>query len=246
MIREMKKLAAGGLLILSLVLMLSGCGADNTPKQEQTPANTEAGTNGTGDTNEGTGSDSKTEIIISAAASLKDALAELETKFEGEHKNIDLTFNFAASGTLQKQIEQGAPADLFFSAGEKQMKTLSEKKLVGASEVILKNALVLVVPKEGVEVPAELKDLSKETYKKIALGEPETVPAGSYAKQALTKGEIWDIVQSKIVFAKDVRQVLTYVETGNTDAGHKARTKSRSRSRFPRICMIRFFILRLW
>ncbi|WP_188991538.1 molybdate ABC transporter substrate-binding protein [Paenibacillus nasutitermitis] len=202
--------------------MLSGCGgaAGSSPsKQEQQPANRESGKSGTDAAGKAAGTDSKTEILISAAASLKDALTDLEGKFEGDHEHIDLTFNFAASGTLQKQIEQGAPADLFFSAGEKQMETLSDKKLVGASEVILKNALVLIVPREGVAVPSGLKSLSEDIYTKIALGEPETVPAGQYAKQALTKGGIWDIVQSKIVFAKDVRQVLTYVETGNTDAG---------------------------
>ncbi|MBH5320440.1 molybdate ABC transporter substrate-binding protein [Paenibacillus sp. GSMTC-2017] len=168
----------------------------------------------------------KVELTISAAASLTDALNELELTFEKEYKTIDLVFNYGASGALQQQIEQGAPADIFLSAAVKNMKTLVEKGLVenGKQRNLLSNELVVVVPKDGMLKLAELKDLLQEGVKKIAIGIPESVPAGSYAKEALVSASIWDQVGVKTVQAKDVRGVLQYVETGNVDAGFVYKT----------------------
>ncbi|MBJ8107191.1 MULTISPECIES: molybdate ABC transporter substrate-binding protein [Bacillus cereus group] len=159
------------------------------------------------------------ELTISAAASLQDALKEIEKQYKEKEPTIQLSFNFGASGALQQQIEQGAPADLFFSAAEDKFQTLVKKGFIDEKEGknLLGNELVLVVPKDS--SLAKFQDLKDEKIKKIALGTPESVPAGKYAKASLTHENLWNDIQNKIVFTKDVRQVLTYVETGNVDAG---------------------------
>ncbi|OKP81995.1 molybdate ABC transporter substrate-binding protein [Paenibacillus helianthi] len=166
----------------------------------------------------------KTEIIISAAASLQDSLDKIAVLYEKQHPDIDLVFNYGASGTLQKQIEQGAPADLFFSAGDKQMKALVDGGLVSDNTELLKNQLVLVVPSDSKTSISTITQLTDKSFKKVAVGQPESVPAGQYAQQSLTAKNVWDTLQSKLVFAKDVRQVLSYVETGNADAGFVYKT----------------------
>ncbi|MFP4978169.1 molybdate ABC transporter substrate-binding protein [Paenibacillus sp. CN-4] len=163
------------------------------------------------------------EVVISAAASLKDGLEDIAALYEQEHPAVDLVMNYGASGTLQKQIEQGAPADLFLSAGEKQMKALETKGLISRRADLLKNELVVVVP-SGSGTLASLKELTGERYKRIAVGQPEAVPAGEYARQSLTATGVWEQLDGKLVFVKDVRQVLSYVETGNAEAGLVYRT----------------------
>ncbi|MFB9327899.1 molybdate ABC transporter substrate-binding protein [Paenibacillus aurantiacus] len=166
----------------------------------------------------------KTELIISAAASLKDSLEELEKLYEKKHTDIDLTFNYGSSGTLQKQIEQGAPADVFFSAGQKQMDALVKQDLIKDSKNILNNDLVMVIPSDSKRAFTTVKELTAKDIKKVAVGQPESVPAGQYAKETLTARNVWDTLKDKLVYAKDVRQVLTYVETGNVDAGFVYKT----------------------
>ena len=166
----------------------------------------------------------KTEIIISAAASLQDSLDKIAVTYEKQHPDIDLVFNYGASGTLQKQIEQGAPADLFFSAGDKQMNALVDGGLIAEHTELLKNQLVLVVPSDSKVKITTITQLTDKAFKKVAVGQPESVPAGQYAQDSLTAKNVWDTLQSKLVFAKDVRQVLTYVETGNADAGFVYKT----------------------
>ncbi|AJY77677.1 molybdate ABC transporter substrate-binding protein [Paenibacillus beijingensis] len=161
----------------------------------------------------------QTELLVSAAASLKDSLDEIATVYEKAHPDIKLTFNYASSGTLQKQIEQGAPADLFFSAGKKQMDALVKQGFISERKTILTNSLVLVVPSDSKQKFTTVKELTSGGIKKVAVGQPESVPAGQYAKETLENRKVWDALQPKLVFAKDVRQVLTYVETGNVDAG---------------------------
>lgn len=164
-------------------------------------------------------------LTISAAASLTDALTEIRKTYEGEHEGVKLSFNFGASGALQQQIEQGAPADLFLSAAAKNMNALVGKKLIedDAHTNLLTNALVVVTPKDGQAV-ASLADLSGDAFKQIAIGIPESVPAGGYAKEALENAGLWDSLAGKTVQGKDVRQVLQYVETGNVDAGFVYKT----------------------
>ncbi|WP_410513712.1 molybdate ABC transporter substrate-binding protein [Paenibacillus sp. BR2-3] len=166
----------------------------------------------------------KTEIIVSAAASLQDSLDKISIKYEKLHPDIDLVFNYGASGTLQKQIEQGAPADLFLSAGDKQMNALVDGGLITDHKVLLKNQLVVVIPADSKVKLTTITQLTDKAFKKVAVGQPESVPAGQYAQQSLTTKKVWDTLQSKLVFAKDVRQVLSYVETGNADAGFVYKT----------------------
>jgi molybdate transport system substrate-binding protein len=163
----------------------------------------------------------QTEIIVSAAASLQNGLKEFAAHFEKLHPEIKLTFNFAASGALQQQIEQGAPSDLFISAGQKQMDALSAKQLIleDKSVPLLTNSLVVIVPNESKLSITNAADLTQPNLQKIALGDTESVPAGTYTKETLSYYKLWQQLQPKLVFAKDVRQVLTYVESANVDAG---------------------------
>lgn len=168
----------------------------------------------------------RTELLVSAAASLTDSLNEIRILFEKEHPDIRLTYNFASSGTLQRQIEQGAPADLFLSAGEKQLKALVDKRLIDESQHkgLLWNELVIVVSGDKREPIRSVADLVESEFGKIAIGEPSSVPAGEYTKETLEYYGVWGDLLPKLVYAKDVRQVLTYVETGNADAGFVYRT----------------------
>jgi molybdate transport system substrate-binding protein len=162
----------------------------------------------------------KTQITVSAAISLRDSLDEIGQKYEASHPGVKLAFNYGASGTLQRQIEQGAPVDLFFSAAEKQMDQLQEKGLVDAAtrRNIVANRLVLIVPAANQSLRG-FDSLTEPSVKVIALGETATVPAGMYAHETLEKLGLLTAVEKKAVYVKEVRAVLTYVETGNADAG---------------------------
>lgn len=170
------------------------------------------------------------ELIISAAASLTESLNEIKTLYAQKAPQVKLTFNYGASGTLQQQIEQGAPADLFLSAGKKQMDALVSKQLIDSATAknLLLNDLVLVVSADSKLSITKVEDLSKDEFKKLAVGTPESVPAGSYAKETLTYYKLWETLQPKIVLTKDVKQVLSYVETGNTEAGFVYKTDASS------------------
>lgn len=161
----------------------------------------------------------KIELTISAAASLQDAFFDIQKEFEEENPHIKLIFNFGGSGALQQQISQGAPADLFFSASMDKFDTLIDEGLIDKDDGVhlLGNEIVLVVPKDQENGVSSFEDLSNAS--KISIGTPETVPAGQYGKEALENMDIWTEIEDKIVYAKDVRQVLSYVETNNVDAG---------------------------
>lgn len=163
----------------------------------------------------------KADLTVSAAISLKDALDEIKQLYVAANPGVSIAINYGASGTLQLQIEQGAPVDIFLSAAPKQMDTLAAKGLLlpGTRVDLLRNEVVLIVPKDSTARISSFQDLTRPDVKQIALGEPVSVPAGQYAKQTLTNLGIYDAVSSKAVLGKDVRQVLTYVETGNVDAG---------------------------
>ena len=173
------------------------------------------------------------ELNISAAVSMKDALAEIQINYQKKAPHVKLLYNLGASGSLQKQIEQGAPTDIFISAAPKQMNELETKNLVNKAsrKNLLENKLVLIVPKDSTLKISKLEELQNETVKQISIGETKVVPAGQYAEQALKKLGVWEKVQSKIVFAKDVRTVLTYVDTGNVDAGLVYKTDAASSSK---------------
>ena len=164
---------------------------------------------------------SKADLTVSAAISLKDALDEAKQTYIAANPTVAIAVNYGASGTLQLQIEQGAPVDVFLSAAPKQMDALETKGLLleGTRKNLLRNEVVLIVPKDSTLGISSFQDLTRADVKQIALGEPVTVPAGQYAKEVLTSLGIYDAVNAKAILGKDVRQVLTYVETGNVDAG---------------------------
>lgn len=170
------------------------------------------------------------EISVLAAASLTDAMKEIKSRYESTHPGVQIVTSFASSGKLKQQIEQGAPADLFISAGAKEMDALVREGIVDPRDRthLLSNELVLVVPKESHVKARGFSDLPSPQIKTIAIGQPETVPAGQYAKQTLENMNLWKQVQSKLVFTGDVRQVLAYVKTGNVDAGIVYRTDIRT------------------
>jgi molybdate transport system substrate-binding protein len=161
----------------------------------------------------------KITLTVAAAASLQDAAKEIKELYAGKHPEVEITYNFASSGTLQKQIEEGAPADLFISAGKKQMDALAEKDLIvtESRRDLLGNKLVLIAARDV--ALEDFDGLTSPSIKRISMGTPETVPAGKYAQETLTSMQLYDRLLPKIVFAKDVRAVLNYVETGNVEAG---------------------------
>jgi molybdenum ABC transporter, periplasmic molybdate-binding protein len=161
------------------------------------------------------------ELNISAAASLTESLNAIGKLYQQSHPDVKLTFNFAASGTLQTQIEEGAPADLFLSAAPKQMKALTDKGLIltDTEKDLLVNTIVLIVPANSTLGLSSFEDCLTDKVKTVALGEPESVPCGQYAQQIFTKLNGWDKIKAKTSFGSDVKQVLSWVETGNTDCG---------------------------
>jgi molybdate transport system substrate-binding protein len=161
------------------------------------------------------------ELTISAAASLNEALNELKKSFEKEHTYIKIFYNIGGSGALKQQILQGAPVDLFLSASHDQFNELAQEGLIEEQYQVdfLGNQLVLITNKENPLQLNVFSDLADSQFSKIAIGIPESVPAGKYAKQTLQNIGIWEQIQPAIIQTKDVRQVLTYVETGNVDAG---------------------------
>lgn len=196
------------LVLVAALSILAGCGSSSSNASSQKSASAKG-----------------VKLTISAAASMKDALTAVKTAYEEQSPNT-LLINFASSGTLQHQIEQGAPADLFLSASEAKMTSLKKEGLIDTSHTkdLLKNDLVLIVPKGSTLGIKSLNDLQKASVSKVSIGIPETVPAGAYAKEALQNTNNWNGLQSKLVLAKDVRQALTYVETGNVEAGIVYRT----------------------
>ena len=163
---------------------------------------------------------SNTNILVSAAASLKEALEEIKPLYQQNKSNINISYNFGASGALQQQIEQGAPADIFISAGKKQVDALEQKGLLlpGSRTNLANNRLVLIVAQDVVGINS-FYNLTDSKIKKIAIGEPRSVPAGQYGEQVLKKLKLYDRLKSKFVFANNVRQVLAAVESGNAEAG---------------------------
>ncbi|HEX6594213.1 MAG TPA: molybdate ABC transporter substrate-binding protein [Bacillota bacterium] len=159
-------------------------------------------------------------LTISAAISLSDALEEIKEIYEREN-DVIVTFNFGGSGTLAQQIQRGAPVDIFISAHQEWMDTLEEKNLI-LSETranITGNAIVLIAKKTSNVNYSSFSDIDPQHVQRIAIGHPDSVPAGKYAQQALQHAKVWDKIKNQVVLAKDARQVLTYVETGNADLG---------------------------
>ena len=165
------------------------------------------------------------EILVAAAASLTDVMKEIGGAYETRSKNT-VKFNFGPSSGLARQIEEGAPVDIFFSADLPQMDSLDKNGRLepGTRKNLLSNQLVIIVPAESKLAISSPKDLLKADVKKIALAEPSSVPVGVYSSKYLTDEGLWDQVKPKVVPVQDVRATLAAVESGNVEAGFVYKT----------------------
>lgn len=188
-------------MFLAFALLFAACQSPNAPSNNAAP-------------------NADKTLTVSAAVSLKDAFNEIAEIYKSKN-GAAINFNFGASGALQKQIETGAPVDVFASAGEKQMDELAAENLIDAEtrRDFVRNKLILIVPTDSKINVAAISDLSKNEVRKIAVGNPKTAPAGQYTDEAFEKLNLKTSVQPKLIFAEDVRQVLDYVQRGETDAG---------------------------
>ncbi len=199
----MKKLIFAGVsLILMASLFLSGCSGQEDTSSEDSTADKEPVT-----------------LLIAAAASLEYSFEEqLIPMFQEEYPWITVEGTYDSSGKLQTQIEQGLEADIFMAAAMKQMNALTESNLIAADSVVelLENKIVLIVP-QGSDELTTFEDITKAGT--IAVGDPDSVPAGQYAKEALTTLGLWDQVSAKASFGSNVTEVLNWVSEGSADAG---------------------------
>ncbi len=166
------------------------------------------------------------ELVVSAASSMTGVVSEMGRRFESRHPDIKIISNFAGSGVLLQQILHGAPVDVFLSANSAYMEKARQKGAVRPEtlRVVAGNSLVLAVTRRkdtGISGPA---DLTADRVERIAVGNPATVPAGQYARQALRKRRLWQPLADKLIFGGNVRQVLDYLRRGEVDAGFVYRT----------------------
>ncbi len=161
------------------------------------------------------------EIVVSAAASLTNAFKAVGDAYQQQHPGTRLLFNFGASDVLMQQIVMGAPADVFASADQKAMDKAAEQKVISPStrKDFAANSLVLIVPTDSKLAPSSLNELSSPNVKRVAYGDPASVPVGRYTEGALKAAGVWDAVSAKGVLASSVRQSLDYVSRGEVDAG---------------------------
>ena len=159
-------------------------------------------------------------VRVAAAISLKDALNEVAAAFKAGGGG-DVRFTFGSSGQLLAQIEYGAPLDAFISAAHAQVDALVAAKRADAAavRVVAGNGLVLVVPADAKSPPTGFQDLADRKHRRVAVGEPKTVPAGQYATQMLRALKLDEAMKGRVVHGANVRQVLEYVERGEVDAG---------------------------
>ena len=222
----MKKSFAVVMAALMAAGMMAGC---SSKPQETTAAATEAETTAEETTAAETEAESKEEakadlgeqsILVAAAASLKNAYEDkLIPMFEEQYPGVTVEGTYDSSGKLQTQIEEGLEADVFMSAATKQMKALDEEGMIASDTIVnlLENKIVLIVPAGS--------DSKIDSFEKIgdaasiALGDPESVPAGQYAKEALTNLNVWDGIQDKVSFGTNVTEVLNQVAAASADAG---------------------------
>ena len=172
------------------------------------------------------------EVILSVAVSLKEATEEMGRGFMAARPGVTLRYNFGASGDLQKQIEAGAPVDIFLSAAQRQMDELEKQKLIVAASrrAFARNVLVVIKPVDSKVDITKPTDLLEARVGRIVIGSPKTVPAGQYAEESMRALGLWDRLQSKLVFSENVRQVLEYVARGEVDAGFVYTTDAASRA----------------
>ena len=161
------------------------------------------------------------DLTVSAAASLTNVFKELGPAFEAQNRGATVIFNFGASDGLMTQIAKGAPVDVFASADEQLMDRAEAQKLVipGSRRNFVSNSLVMIVPVDSALGLKALVDLRRPEVKRVAIGNPASVPVGRYAKTALQAVDLWTVVESKAVTAQTPRQALDYVARGEVEAG---------------------------
>lgn len=179
-----------------------------------------------------TGAADAQELTLSVAVSLKEAVEELGRGFTANRAGVTLRYNFGASGDLQKQIEAGAPVDLFLSAAQRQMDELQRQSLITSASRrnFARNVLTVVKPADSKVDISKAADLADARVTRVVIGNPKTVPAGQYAEESLKALGLWDRVQGKLVFAENVRQVLDYVARGEAEAGFVYTTDAAARA----------------
>lgn len=212
-----KKLAISCALFVAATFLISACGsagAGETGSSEQT-------------------------LTVSAASSMKEAFTEIGRNFESQHTGVKVQFNFSSSGDLAKQIAAGARVDVFAAASTRETDDLDGKGLIIKDTLIkpVGNDMVLVIPAAASSQITSIDDLGQEAAKKVAIGNPATVPAGRYAQDVLTYNKMWDSIQPKLVYGESVRQVLDYVARGEVDAGLVYTTDAKSRAGDVRIVL---------
>ena len=160
------------------------------------------------------------ELMVYVAASLTDSLKEIGAAYEKSHRQV-VRFNFGASSLLARQIQEGGPVDLFFSADEANMDVLQGKGLLlsGTRRDLLSNSLVFIVPMQGGHELKAAADLTGAEWKRIALAQPDSVPAGVYARQYLTSLHLWDKIKERVVPTENVRAALAAIESSDADVG---------------------------
>jgi molybdate transport system substrate-binding protein len=173
------------------------------------------------------------ELTFSVAISMKEVTGELGRRFMQSHPGVTLRYNFGASGGLQKQIEAGAPVDLFISAAQRQMDELEKKGLIvqASRKTFARNALTIIKAADSKVDIAKPADLLEPRITKIAVGNPRTVPVGQYTEESLRALGLWEKLRAKIVFTENVRQALDYVARGEVEAGFVYTTDAAVRGR---------------
>lgn len=172
------------------------------------------------------------ELTLSVAVSMKEATEEIGRRFTQAHPGVTLRYNFGASGELQRQIEAGAPVDLFVSAAARQMDELEAKRLIvpATRRAFAKNVLVAIAPADSTLDLARPAALAEPRVTRIAVGNPKAVPVGQYTEESLRALGLWERVRPKLVYAENVRQVLEYVNRGEVDVGFVYATDAATRA----------------
>ena len=168
-----------------------------------------------------TGSALTADLTVSAAASLTNAFREIAQGYEAQYPNAKIALNFGASGALLQQMAKGAPVDVFASADQETMDLAEKQGLVAASDRrdFVRNSLVVIAPADSTLAIGRLEDLAQPGVKRVAIGNPASVPLGRYTRHALNAANLWPAVQAKAISTQNVRQSLDYVARGEVDAG---------------------------
>ena len=202
-----KKLTTALALMVSAAFLVTGCSGQSASTSSSSSSSSSGG--------------SQKVLHVSAAASLTNVMQDIAKEYEQQHPDVKVEFNFGSSGALQQAIENGGQSDLFVSAAQKQMNALEKAGLLadGTRQDLLINDVVLIVPKDSKKDIKSFEDLNTDKVQKLALGEPKGVPVGQYSEQIFTYMNNLDAMKAKAVYGIDVRQVLSWIEQGEADAG---------------------------